>query len=153
DPARDCKSTGIARKSSNNDACRAGCFRGHGCREAVLAGALNQNAAAKTHTTVFASQFDAVGERQERGSQGSRNVLRQSVDDGARMDVQILAVAAPQSGFDLEQRGPIAQRSSARTAGRERAIAEMLGAAPATRAAGDIFLEGDPVAFAQPPPL
>src|SRR5712692_4338291 len=71
------------------------------------------------------------------------------VDDRPRVDVQVLAVAAPQRRPHGERRGAIPQSSSPG----QGAVPKRAGATTPAHAAGDVLLQRHTVALFQPPAL
>src|SRR5205085_2619316 len=86
--------------------------------------------------------LDAIAEREEGRRVGRRDVRGHLVDDGVRVDVEVLAVAAPEGGPEADGCSAVANLAAARPA-------EAIVVRPAVlaRPARDVLLEADPIAL------
>ena len=140
---------GAARGPGDDDRGRAGLARGDHGAEAALAVAEDQHGIAQTGRRHLHRPADAGGDRLVEQRQRERHGLRQPVQHGALVQVDVLAVAAPQPVPHVARRVAVAGRR----AGRHQRAAVVVVAAEAERAApaGEMGLQRHPVAHRHPP--
>lgn len=107
--ARDVEARPVARQSGHNHAIRAGGLGGDHTGQALLTGSLDQNHFARAGAAVQIGPLDAVAGGQTHCRKFGRHVVGNLVKYGIRVQILILAIAAPQSRLFRNRSGAIAE--------------------------------------------